>query len=285
MGPDRMFLQHRRMLAGIVLFCGICAGQAAKDARSLVAGAVAADDHSDRLARDYTYKVRNEIRELDGSGGVKATHLTVDEVLYIGGKRYFRPLEKDGKALPADQQRKEDQKLDRAVKEANRLSDTERNKRLADAERERARQRADFKDIPDAFDFRLVGDAVVSGRAAWEIAARPRPSYHGKLHGIVNEVEGTLWIDKRDSNWVKFEAEVLQPLRLGWFLARVDKGTHISYQMMRVNDELWVPEKVDLRASARLVLLKKVNVEQHVSFSDYRKFQSDSRIVATDPEP
>jgi hypothetical protein len=285
MSPDRIFIQNRRVVAGLVVFCGICAGQSAEDPRSLVARAVAADDHSDRLARDYTYKVRNEIVELDGAGGVKATHSTVDEVLYIGGKRYFRPLEKNGKALPADQQRKEDQKLDRAVKEANRLTDAERSTRLADAERERARQRADFKDIPEAFDFKLVGDAVVSGRAAWEIAARPRASYHGKLHGIVNNVEGTLWIDKRDSNWVKFEAEVLNPFRLGWFLARVDQGTHISYQMMRVNDELWVPEKVVLRASARLVLLRRVNIEQHVSFSDYRRFQSDSRIVTTDPEP
>ena len=30
---------------------------------------------------------------------VKAVHTTVDEVLYIGGKRYFRPLEKDGKPI------------------------------------------------------------------------------------------------------------------------------------------------------------------------------------------
>jgi hypothetical protein len=55
--------------------------------------------------------------------------------------------------------------------------------------------------------------------------------------------------------------------------------------MMRVNNELWVPKTVSLKASARLALLKRVNVRQTVTFSDYRKFQSDSRIVATGDAP
>ena len=55
--------------------------------------------------------------------------------------------------------------------------------------------------------------------------------------------------------------------------------------MMRLNDELWVPREISLRASARLALLKKVNVDQEVTFSDYRKFQSDSRIVSTGETP
>jgi hypothetical protein len=249
-----------------------------------VARAVAADEHSDRLARDYTFKVRDEIVEHDHSGGVKSTHSTVDEVLYIGGRRYFHPLEKDGKPLPAAQQRSEQAKIDRAAKEASSLTEAERNKRLAEAERERARNRAEFKEIPDAFDFRMLGDAVVSSRAAYRIGATPRAAYRGKLHGILNNLEGTLWIDKSDFNWVKFEADVLKPFRLGWFLASVAQGSHISYQMMRVNDELWVPETVVLDASARLVL-KRLDVEQRVTFSDYRKYQTDSRLVPTEAEP
>ena len=77
-----------------LLFAGACICFA-QDPRSLVSRAVTADDHSDRLARNYTYKVRDEIREFDAGGGVKAVHSTLDEVLYIGGKQYFRPLEKD----------------------------------------------------------------------------------------------------------------------------------------------------------------------------------------------
>ena len=239
----------------------------------------------DRLARDYTYKVRDEISALDSKGSPQAVHSTLDEVLYVGGKRYFNPLEKDGKPTPAAQQRKEQAKLDRAAAEASRMTEAQRAKQLQRAEEERAKNRSDFKDIPEAFDFKLLGEEEVDGRPAYKIQATPRPAYRGKLHSVLNNIDGILWIDKQDFIWVKFEADVLNPFYLGWFLARVNKGTHISYEMMRVNDELWVPKQITLTASARFALLKKVNVVQKVTFSDYRKFQTDSRIVTTPDAP
>ena len=272
------------MRLAALLFIGACLCFA-QDARSLVARAVAADDHSDRLARDYTYKVRDEIRELDTNGGVKSVHSTLDEVTYIGGKQYFRPLEKNGRPIGDAEARREQQKLDRAAAEASRLTEAERQQRVKAEERDRAKRRAQFKDIPDAYDYKLLGETVIDGRGAYEISAAPREGYHGQLRNILHSLQGTLWIDKKESIWVKFEAEALKPFSLGWFLARVGEGTHLSYQMMRVNDELWVPKSVALKASARLVLLKKVNVEQEITFSDYRKFQTDSRVVSTGEGP
>jgi hypothetical protein len=263
----------------VLLFAGACLCQA-QDARSLVVRAVAADDHSDRLARDYTYKLRDEIRELDRAGHVKAVHSEVDEVLYIAGKRYFRLLEKDGKPVSATEARREQAKLDRAAADAGRLTEAEHEKRVEAAEQDRAKQRAQYKDIPDAYDFKLLGETTIDGRPAYEVSATPRGGYHGEFKGILHNVEGKLWIDKKDSVWVKVEADVLKPFSLGWLLARVGAGTHLTYEMMCVNDEVWAPKRVLLKASARLMLLRKVNVEQELTFSDYRKFQTDSRVVS-----
>lgn len=266
----------------LTIFAGVCCAQ---DARELVARAVAADNHSYRLALDYTYRIKDDIREFDATGGIKSDHSTLDEVMYVGGKRYFHPLEKDGKPLPASEAAKEQAKLDRAAAEAGKLSEAEHRKRIEDEERDIAKRRAQFRDIPDAFDYRLVGEQSVAGRAAWEITAKPRAAYHGELAHILHNLEGTLWIDKQDGNWVKFEADVLQPFSLGWFLARVGDGTHLSYELMPVGtpgrDEFWVPKSLSLKASARLALLKKVRVDQEVTFSDYRKFQTDARIVSS----
>jgi len=253
----------------------------AQDARSIVERAVAADDHSDRLARDYTYRLRDEIRELDGAGRVKSVHSTVDEVLYIAGKRYFRPLEKDGRPVSPGEARREQAKLDRAAAEAGRLTEAEHAKRVEGAERDRARQRAQFKDIPDAYDFGLLAETAIDGRPAYEISATPRPGYHGEFRGILHNVEGKLWIDKDSSNWVRVEADVLKPFSLGWLLARVGAGTHLTYEMMQVNGDLWAPKRISLKASARLLMLRKVNVEQELTFTDYRRFQTDSRIVSS----
>lgn len=273
------------MRAAAILLLYAVAGLA-EDARALVARAVATDDHSYRLARNYTYKIHDEVHELNAAGGVKSVHSTLDEVLYIGGKTYLHPLAKDGQPLSDKEARKEQAKLDRAVADASRLSEAERAKRIEEQDRDIAKRRAQFKDVPDAFDYKLVGDAVIAGRSAWEISAKPRAGYRGELQNVLHNLEGTLWIDKQDYSWVKFEAEVLKPFSLGWFLARVAEGTHLSYELMPVgtpdNGEFWVPKSIALRASARLALVRKVNVEQKITFSDYRRFQTDSRIVPTE---
>lgn len=262
--------------------CIVCA----EDARSLVARAVATDDRSYRLALNYTYKMRDEVDDLDESGAVKSVHSSLDEVLYIGGRRYFRPLAKDGKPIPAGEAQKEQAKLDRAAAEAGGLSQTDHAKRLAEEEQQIAKRRAQFKDIPWAFDYRMLGDDVVEGRGAWKISASPRPEYHGQLSSILHNLQGTLWIDKQDCSWVKFEADVLHPFSFGFFLARVAEGTHLSYELMPVGtpgkDAFWVPKDISLRATARFALVRKVSVEQKITFSDYRRFQTDARIVSTD---
>ena len=202
-------------------------------------------------------------------------------------RRERQRLEAITRELVKAQQQREQAKLDRAAADASRLSEAEHAKRIADEEQQIAKRRAQFKDIPDAFDYTLMGDAVVAGRSTWQISAKPRAGYHGELSGILRNLEGTLWIDKQDYSWVKFEADVLRPFSIGWFLARVAEGTHLSYELMPVGtagSEFWVPRDISLKASARMALVRKVNVEQHVTFSDYRRFETDSRVVSAADE-
>ena len=67
-------------------------------------------------------------------------------------------------------------------------------------------------------------------------------------------------------------------------MARLSKGARLNVQMTRVNDEVWLPKRIEANASARLALVKKYNVESDTSFSNYRKFQVESRVVAAAPQ-
>jgi hypothetical protein len=256
----------------------------AQEASAIVRRSARMDSRNDRLTRNYTYKVLNEMRDLDSAGRVKATHTTLDEVLYVGGRRYLHPLEKDGKPLPAGEAKKEQAKLDRAVAEASRLSDAERATREDEEERRREKRREQVQYIPEAFDFTLLGEEVLNGRAAWRIRATPRRDYKGPYGFMLRNLEGTIWIDKRDYEWVKVDADVLDPISIGLFLARIGKGTRLSFENFRVNDEIWAAKHISLRASARLALMKKLDAEQELTFSDYRKFQTDSRMVSTEAQ-
>jgi hypothetical protein len=48
---------------------------------------------------------------------------------------------------------------------------------------------------------------------------------------------------------------------------------------VRVNDEVWLPRHVTLKLDARLALLKGVNISEDVTFRDYKKFRTDTKIV------
>ena len=266
----------RRLLPALLIFSLVAAAQ---DARSIVRRSVSADNRDDRLRRNYTYKVFNETRELNSAGKVKSVHSTTDEVLYIGGKTYLHPLERDGKPLPTKDAAKEQAKLDREVAEASRLSDDEKKKQAEKELAARAKSRERLQSIPEAFDFKLTGEPVLNGRAAWQIAATPRRDYRGPYASMLHNMEGTFWIDKQDYRWVKVEADTLDTISLGFFLARIAKGTRISFENVKVNDEIWAPKHITLKASARLALLKKIDAEQELTFSDYRKFQTDSRVL------
>ena len=77
---------------------------------------------------------------------------------------------------------------------------------------------------------------------------------------------------------VKVDVEVLDTLSFAVGMFRVAPGATIHFEQIHVNGELWLPSMVLVRADARLALLKKLRAEVEIRYSDYKKFQSESRI-------
>ena len=59
-----------------------------------------------------------------------------------------------------------------------------------------------------------------------------------KVRQRSRNVRATLWIDKADLNWVRVDAEVIDDITWGWFVFRLAKGSHLSMEQVRVNDEV-----------------------------------------------
>ena len=73
--------------------------------------------------------------------------------------------------------------------------------------------------------------------------------------------------------------ESLDTISFGGFLVRMAKGSHLTVENARINNEVWLPNGAALKGSIRIALVKVLRGEIIFSFSDYRKFQADSRIV------
>lgn len=233
-------------------------------------------------AKDYTYVSHSLYHEKDSGGKVLKTEQETREYFLLYGEPYARVIEKDGKPLPADEARKEQQKIDRLAAKRRVETPAEREDRIARWKKERLKQREVALEIPEAFDFTLVREEVVAGRKTWVIDAEPRPGYQPKnwRSGMLKKFRGRMWIDQGEYQWVRMEGEAIDTVSFGLFLARLAKGSKIVFEQTRVNDEVWMPKYFRVDLDARLALFKRMIGDQEVRFSDYRKFQAESRIVS-----
>jgi hypothetical protein len=87
---------------------------------------------------------------------------------------------------------------------------------------------------------------------------------------LLARVEGRLWVDKQDFAWVKVDGEVTQTFSMGLFVARVQRGAHIIFEETCVGDAVWVPKRLEVRASVRILLLRSLDLDRILTYSDYR---------------
>jgi hypothetical protein len=57
---------------------------------------------------------------------------------------------------------------------------------------------------------------------------------------------------------------------MGLFLARVLRGSHITMEQTRVDDGIWMPEHVEVRAAAKIFFVKSLVIERVLTYSEYR---------------
>jgi len=249
--------------------------------RDLIRQTAANDMENDKRQRDYTYIQREEENHLDGKGQVKSTETKTSEVLEIYGEQVERLIAKDDKPLPEKDARKEEEKIQKVIDKRKNESEEERDKREKKEEKDREQDRQFVREVADAYNFTFVGIESLSGRDAYVIDGEPRPGYepHLKEAKILPKFRFRAWIDKDESQWKKLDIQCIDTVSFGLFLARVHKGSRIIIEQTRINDEVWLPQHIAVKIDVRLALLKNFDVEDDITYHDYKKFRSDTKII------
>ena len=252
----------------------------AQDAADIVRRSLDRDANNIERLRNYTFIERAEERFLDKNGKVTKTETNAVEIVMLGGRPYGKKIAHNDKPLSADETRKEEEKLEKAA--ARRKLDLPKD--AARRAKAQAEERRFLREIPEAFNLRVTGTEIISGKPTWVIEATPKPGYRPKMTPakVFPKVRGKLWIDQSEYQWVRAEANVLDTISFGFGLLRVSQGSTLHFTQMRINDEVWVPQLVAVRADGRLGYLKKLRFDLQVDYRDYKKFQSDSRLLETE---
>ena len=254
--------------------------------RSLIREASEKDIENDKKQRDYTYIEREEQHKLNGKGETRSVESKTHEIMVLYNEPVARLIAKDDKPLSAKEAAREDERIQKIINQRKNESGNDRRKRLEKEEKERDGNRQFVREVTDAYNFQLAGIENLNGRDAWVIDAEPRPGFepHRKEAKLLPKFRFRIWIDKANTEWVRLDADCIDTVSFGWFLARIHKGSHIEIDQTPVNDEVWLPKHVSLKLDARLALLANINLEEEITYRDYKKFRADTKIVPAGEE-
>ena len=251
------------------------------DPKEIVRRSVEMDHHNFERAQKYTCTQRQVIKHLDKHGNVKSTEIKTYDINYYYGEFYSRLAQIDDKPLSEKDRKKEDEKLEKFLAKRRKESEEDRQKRAEKDKKEREEGRAFVRDVVNAYDFRLVGDDQVSGEDTWVIEAVPRKDFKPtQPHAdMLKKIKGRMWIEKKDYNWVKVEAEAIDTISFGLFLFRIHPGSRFVLETAHINNELWALKRLYINGSARIALFKNESAEQEDVFSNYKKFSTSITIL------
>jgi|SRR5271163_534569 hypothetical protein len=249
--------------------------------RDLIRRTAQNDMENDKRQRDYTYIQREEQHRLDGKGEVKSTETKTSEILEIYGEQVERLIAKDDKPLSEKDAAKEEEKIQKLIDKRKDESEKDREKREEKEEKDREQDRQFVREVADAYNFTFVGIDSLSGRDTYVIDGEPRPGYepHLKEAKILPKFRFRAWIDKDESQWKKLDIQCIETVSFGLFLARIHKGSRIVIEQTRINNEVWLPQHINVKVDVRLALVKDFNVDDDITFRDYKKFRTDTKIV------
>ena len=237
------------------------------DAQEIIQRSVEANDADWKAGPQFDHFERDQ----QAHGGSKTY-----QVLMIMGSPYERLVAVNGAPLSPEQQAEEQQKLDAAITQRRNESEGERAERIAEYEKDRRRDHLLMEQLTEAFDFTLTGEQKLDGHDVYVLKATPRVDYQppNMECQALRGMQGELWIDKETFQWVKVEAQVVRPVSIEGFLARVEPGTRFELEKMPVEDGIWLPKHFAMKSQARVLFFFRRTSQDDETYYGYRKAES-----------
>ena len=153
----------------IALCCGGAALPAEVNPRELVRQSIVNGEKAWKQSQAYSCTKLDVDEQFEAAGRVKSTDRDLYRIMPVGGDSFQVHIEHNGEPVSGDERRKQQLELQNLERQTPR----QRAVRLAKDER----QRSYYKEIPDAFDFKILGEETLPTGPAWVIDTTPRRGF------------------------------------------------------------------------------------------------------------
>ena len=240
----------------------------------------------------YSYLETERRASIDGQGRRREEPVTILESYpgLPGEERWERVIQKNGKAVSeAELKQKDDErrrKVERYARELAAESPADRTKAARRADEDRRERAVLVDDVFVVYAVEMVGRERIEGHdtIAFTLTPRPQAKPRTREGRMLKSFRGRAWVSETDFELARLDVEAIDTVSIGLgLLARVHKGTTLSFTRRKVNGEAWLPARVEYEVSARVLLLKRFRQGGVTEFSNYRKFTVDTAADIASP--
>jgi hypothetical protein len=219
----------------------------------------------------YSFCAQYTKCKVDDSGHASTEQSKRYESLMIEGSPYERVIGINNQPLSSGQQQQEQAKLNREIARRQSESAAERKARVSKYQNQRAEEHMLMQQMVEAFQFTLAGEQEVNGVECYVLDAKPNPAYQPPVQKarVLLGMQGRLWIDKQHYHWVKVQAEVINPVEFGLFVAKVKPGTKFELEQAPAGD-VWLPKRFSQSVNASVFGVYGMRCREEEEYSDYR---------------
>jgi hypothetical protein len=248
-------------------------------------------DKIDEMRERYTCRLVEIERKHDGDGRIKESETKTYEVTPIGSEFVERLTSVNGKELSPSEREKEDKRIQKEIEDI--LKKREKKAQREERAREKGEKKKDDDDDIEIKDFLRISEITSIRREMFrghEVIAfdfEPRKGFKPKSRAedIVSKLAGTIWVDEAAQQIARLEARFTDSYKIGGgMLASIGASTAFSFEQEKIGDEVWLPSAMEANLSARVLLLAKFNRSIERRYSDYKKYQIDSKYELTKPK-
>lgn len=235
----------------------------------------------DKIKENYAGTRNEEETEYDKTGKVTKHEQNEYSFFYLDGDEISTLTKKDGKALSDDEQKKENEKTQKAIE------DFQKNKAKKDAKEEKQKEEGKDKDDDDVDIevFLRVCQFVnprrerFRGQDVLVFDFEPNPEFkpHKLVEKVAHELAGVIWIDEKAHDVARLEAYFVGDFRFaGGVIANLQKGTSFVFEQAYINNEVWLPTYEEAHVGVRVFMVKGFKVNAVTHYSDYKRFNVES---------
>jgi hypothetical protein len=235
---------------------------------------------AEAIEKEYLYRSAVTEQQFDKHGADKKSETMEYEIFWVEGVPVRRLLKKNGRELTADEQKKENERIDKdAARAKERRAKADAAGKQSDARGDElmtASRALELGSFTNPRRVKLNGrDTIVA-----DYAGNPKAKTRTRFEDVVRDLAGTVWVDEQDRILVRAEGHFLNNFKIGGgLLVNIQKGTSFSMQQRKINDEVWLPSEIEGHGEARAFLFFSFHGSVRAVESGYRKFKATSTIL------